>query len=133
MPGDGGLYVFFEDSIATIRGKGLITGIYSAEISPSTDLDASGGLRGVGTSSPRGVCDNGSTTYFIGSDRKIYSLSGSKVLTTQDIGLHIQEYLKDASDEALRDAVLTYYERNLYLFLGDTTFKYDIQLSLIHI
>ena len=55
MPGSGGIYVFFEDSIETIRGKGLTSGLYSAEVSPQTDIDASGGLRGAGTSSPRGV------------------------------------------------------------------------------
>ena len=127
MPGQGGLYVFFEDSIATIRGQGLITGMYSADISPQTDLDASGGLRGVGSSSPRGITDNGSITYFVGSDRRIYALSGSKVLSTQDIGLDIQLDLNKLSDNELNNCVLTYYERNLYLLCGQFTLKYNIQ------
>ena len=118
---------FFEDSTATIRGKGLISGIYSADISPATDLDASGGLRGVGTSSTRGITDNGSVTYFVGSDRKIYSLSGSAVLQTQNISLDIQQDLNKLTNEELQNCVLTYYEKNLYLLCGGFTLKYDIQ------
>ena len=127
IPGTGGLYVFFEDSIATIRGKGLISGLYSADISPHTDLDASGGLRGVGSSSPRGITDNGSTTYFIGSDKKVYALSGSRVLSTENISLDIQESLNALTAEQLKNAVLTYYEKNLYLLAADFCLKYDIQ------
>ena len=127
MPGSGGLYVFFQDSIGVIRGKGLIGGMYSADLSPITDLDASGGLRGVGSSSPRGITDNGSTTYFVGSDYKIHALAGSKTLTTTDISIDIQEFLKQASEEELRDAVLTYYDRNLHLFIAGKCLIYDLQ------
>lgn len=127
IPGSGGLYVFFEDSIGVIRGKGLISGIYSTEISPATDLDASGGLRGVGSSSPRGITDNGSTCYFVGSDKKIYALSGSRVLSTENISLDIQESLNELTDDQLQDAVLTYYETNLHLLINNSVFVYDVQ------
>ena len=127
MPGLGGLYVFFEDSIGVIRGKGLIGGMYSSELSPNTDLDASGGLRGAGSISPKGITDNGSTTYFIGSDYKIYALSGSSTLNVQQVSIDIQEDLKNLTRDQLRDAVLTYYERNLYLFLAGKVLVYNIQ------
>ena len=89
MPGNGGLYVFFQDSIGVIRGKGLIGGMYSADLSPVTDLDASGGLRGVGSISPKGITDNGSITYFVGSDYKIHSLTGQGLLQVGDISIDI--------------------------------------------
>lgn len=127
MPGNGGIYVFFPRAIRTIRGQQIVTGIFSLEISPETDIDASGGINGKGTQSPNSVVSDGSLTYYLDTDRKIYSLGGEQVLETEEFSLSIQPHLDAATDEEIYEARATLWENRYHLMLGDKTFILDIQ------
>ena len=87
MPGKGGgLYIFFRDAIRTIVGQALITGLYSAEVGPQTDLDASGGINGTGTISGQTVIPFDGFIIFLSSGRTLYQLAGQQFASRKDIG-----------------------------------------------
>lgn len=125
IPGRGGLYVFFRDSIKTIVGQSLIQGLYSPVISPGTDLDASGGIDGVGTISPRTVIAYENFAIFLGSDRVLYQITGSQTIRTTNMGQAIQDYLDNATDQEVRDAFAWEYLDRYYLSLGENIFVLD--------
>lgn len=125
IPGDGGIYVFFRDAIRTIIGRALLKGLYSPEISPQTDLDASGGIEGFGTLSPRSVVEFRNVTIFLGSDRTLYQLVG--VSLPKDFGLAIQPYLDDISDNDLEKVTAFGYNDKYHLILRSGVFVLDIK------
>ena len=125
IPGRGGLYVFFRDSIKTIVGQSLIQGLYSPDVSPGTDLDASGGIDGVGTISARTVIAFENFVIFLGSDRTLYQMTGSQTIRTQNMGHGIQDYLDDATDTEIRNAFAWEYLDRYYLAVGENVFVLD--------
>ena len=125
IPGRGGLYVFFRDSIKTIVGQSLIQGLYSADITPGTDLDASGGIDGVGTYSPRTVIAFDNFVIFLGSDRVLYQMTGSQTIRTQNMGHGIQDYLDDATESEIQNAFAWEYLDRYYLSVGTDIFVLD--------
>lgn len=127
IPGEGGIYVFFRDAIRTIAGRSLIKGVYSPDVSPETDLDASGGLNDFGTLSPRSVVPFRNMIIFLGSDKTLYQLTGSRRLRVQDFGLSIQPYLDDIPTDQLADIVSFGYNDKYHLILDDKVFVLDIK------
>ena len=125
-PDDGGLYAFYRDSIRLIKGKTILSGIYSPEIGPQTDLDASGGIDGIGSMSPRAIVGFNRSIIFLGSDRILYEL-GTDLGLQATIGKPIQSFLDEASDDDLRGAYSLRYLRNYLLYLDNTLFVYDTQ------
>lgn len=90
IPNNGGIYVFYRDGIQTIRGQSIITGLFSTDVEPFTDLDASGGIPDFGTLSPKSVCNYRNTLVFFGSDKRLYQIAGTQV---KDIGFKVQGFL----------------------------------------
>ena len=127
IPGEGGIYVFFRDAIRTIAGRSLIKGMYSPDVSPETDLDASGGLNDFGTLSPRSVVPFRNMIIFLGSDKTLYQLTGNRRLRVQDFGLSIQPYLDQIPTEQLADVVSFGYNDKYHLILDDKVFVLDIK------
>lgn len=115
MPGKGGIYVFFRDAIRTIVGRALIKGLYSPDVSPQTDLDASGGIEGFGTLSPQSVIAFRSVTMFLGSDKTLYQISGENNPT--DMGLEIQPWLDLIDDNSLDRVAAFGFDDKYHLIL----------------
>ena len=127
IPGEGGIYVFFRDAVRTIAGRSLIKGMYSPDVSPETDLDASGGLNDFGTLSPRSVVPFRNMIIFLGSDKTLYQLTGNRRLRVQDFGLSIQPFLDKIPTEELADIVSFGYNDKYHLILDDKVFVLDIK------
>lgn len=125
MPGKGGIYVFFRDAIRTIVGRALIKGLYSPDVSPQTDLDASGGIEGFGTLSPKSVIAFRSVTMFLGSDKTLYQISGESDPT--DMGLAIQPWLDEIDDDELEDVDAFGFDDKYHLILESGVFVLDIK------
>ena len=98
IPPAGGVYVFFSNAIRTITGRALLTGLFSPDSPPQTDLDASGGIDSVGTLSPRSVIAFRNVVVFFASDKNVYQLGGAGMGLT-DIGLRIQEDLDEVRED----------------------------------
>ena len=128
IPPTGGLYVFFSSAIRSITGRALLTGMYSPQTPPQTDLDASGGINGVGTLSPNSVVAFRSIVVFLGSDKTVYQLSGGASLTVSDIGLRIQSALDEISDDDLPNVFAFGFNDRYYLSLpGEGTYWLDVK------
>ena len=125
MPRNGGIYVFYRDAIRWITGKSVLSGMYSPDIGPRTDLDASGGIDGIGSISRHAIENMNNSIMFLGSDSQIYGISSSGM--DSEIGKPIQRYLDEASDDDLRDAFITRFKRNMLLYLNDTIYVYDMK------
>ena len=126
-PGRGGLYVFFKDRIATITGQALISGLYSTQLPPRTDLDASGGVPEIGTSSPNGVVNFRSVVIFLGSDRRLYQIDAND--TVSNIGHPIQHYLDLIPIDNL-DTIFAFGYNDKYHLIVDNsrrTLVFDIE------
>ena len=122
----GGLYVFFSNSIRTITGRAILTGMFSPQAPPQTDLDASGGYDGIGTLSPRTVISFRDVVLFLGSDKSVYQLlPGTR---PQDLGLNIQTWLDAIPDDELPNCHAFSYNDLYHLFIPDVgVFRYDIK------
>ena len=127
IPPSGGLYVFFPRAIRTVRGQQILTGIFQLTISPETDIDASGGVNGKGTRSPHTITSFGSLTFYLDTDRRIYSLGGDHALQTEEMSLSIQPFLDEASDENIRNARAEIWQSRYHLMLSDRTYILDLQ------
>lgn len=123
---DAGIYVFFRDAIRTITGEGNFTGLYGITL-PNTDIDASGGITGFGTLSPDSIIEFRNFTIFLGSDKKIYQLSGVDTLNLQEISLPIQPFLDAIPVDELIDVVACQYQDKYHLILADDVFVFDAQ------
>ena len=124
---NGGIYVFFPRAIRTIRGQQIVTGLYTIEVSPETDVDATGGINGKGTRSPFSIVDFGALTFYLDTDRRVYSLSGEGVLNTEEFSLSIQPFLDQATDAEIRAARGVIWQSRYHLMIGDKTFILDLQ------
>ena len=118
----GGLYVFFRDAIRLITGESVLSGLYSSEIDPRTDLDASQGINSVGTISGRSAIPFDNFVIFLGSDRTLYQLAE---LALTDIGKAVQSFINDATDEELVDAFAFEYLDKYHLVLAGDVLVYD--------
>jgi len=127
IPPSGGIYVFFPHAIRTIKGQQIITGIFQLEISPETDIDASGGINGKGTRSPHSIVSFGSMTFYLDTDRRVYSLGGDHALQTEEMSLSIQPFLDEATDDEIRAARAEIWQSRYHLMLGDRTYILDLQ------
>ena len=127
---DSMLYVFKEDMIHIIRGHGEIRGLNNPQAPIDVDMDASVKIEGTGTSSPRSVCTLKRIVLFVGSDKILYSLSGTNV---EPFSLSIQPYLEgDKNRKGLSDAdlanIFAFQYRNCYhLCLPNETLVLDLQ------
>ena len=122
-PGRGGIYVFFRDRISTITGQALVSGLFSTELPPRTDLDASGGVPDMGTQSPLSVINFRSSVIFLGSDKHIWQLVDNKIV---DIGSPIQYYLDRISDSQLSEVNAFHFNDRYHINIGSRTFVYDV-------
>ena len=123
IPGRGGLYVFFRDRIATITGQALVSGLYSAELPPRTDLDASGGIPDVGTASPNSVINFRNALIFLGADKRLWQLQEYNLT---NIGDPIQTYLDTISDRALDEVFAFNYNDKYHIIIGSRIFVFDV-------
>lgn len=127
MPSKGGIYVFFPRAIRTILGQQIVTGIFQLSISPETDIDASGGVNGKGTVSPNTIVSFGSITFYLDTDRRVYSLGGEHSLNTEEFSLSIQPFLDEATDREIREARAEVWQSRYHLMLADKTYILDMQ------
>lgn len=125
IPGDGGIYIFYRDAIRTIVGSAVVKGLYSPDVAPQTDLDASGGIEGFGTLSPNSVVSFREVTIFLGSDRSLYQLSGLSIPV--DFGLNIQPYLDEITNNELEKVSAFGYNDKYHLILRSGIFVLDIK------
>ena len=117
IPPKGGVYIFFSNAIRTITGKALLTGMFSPETPPQTDLDASGGFQGIGTLSPNSVIAFRNVVLFLGTDRTLYQLAKGSEPT--DLGLNVQPFLDAIPTEQLPDVFAFGYNDMYHLILPD--------------
>lgn len=122
IPNNGGIYVFYRDGIQTIRGQSIITGLFSTDVEPFTDLDASGGIPDFGTLSPKSISNFRNTLTFLGSDRRLYQIVGTQV---KNIGRRIQRSLDALTELQLPDVAADVHDDKLYLSLVNDTYVYD--------
>ena len=127
MPGNGGIYVFFPRAIRTIRGQQILTGLHTIEVSPETDIDATGGINGRGTRSPYSIVSDGHVIYYLDTDRRVYALAGEGNVSTEDFSLSIQPFLDEASDDEIREARAIMWQKRYHLMVGDETYILDTQ------
>ena len=126
MPDEGGIYVFYRDAIRTIRGKTILSGMFSPEIGPRTDLDASGGMIGIGSISRHAIVDTGNWVFFLGSDRRAYAI-GPNMPMDSSFSRPILRHLKEISDNDLSLAFAERYGTKIYLNIGSTVYVYDME------
>ena len=122
IPGIGGIFVYYRDAIRTIKGRNIVTGLYSLEV-PQTDIDASGFIM-TGTSSTRSVVTFKNTTIFLGSDRVLWSMGSNLALT--NIGQPIQDTLDALTDEELICVISFGYLNRYHIIIGDDIFIWDL-------
>ena len=126
IPGDGGIYVFFRDAITYNCRQGFAVKVYiRLKYRQQTDLDASGGIEGFGTLSPRSVVEFRNVTIFLGSDRTLYQLVGASL--PQDFGLAIQPFLDEIHDNDLERVTAFGYNDKYHLILRTGIFVLDIK------
>ena len=126
MPRNGGVYVFYRDAIRWVTGKTVLSGMYSPDVGPRTDLDASGGLDGIGSMSRHAIVEMNQAIMFLGSDGLLYSINTAEGLSSE-IGNPIQRYLDEASGNDLEEAFITRFKRNMLLYLNGTIYVYDMK------
>ena len=91
---------------------------------PQTDLDASGNIPNFGTLSPKSITNYKGAILFLGSDKRIYQLSGNQI---NDIGSTIQGHLDITPLNKLESAVGAIFDDKYILSLNGTLYIYDIQ------
>ena len=123
MPNAGGIYVFFRDRIGIILGQGLISGLYSDEFPPYTDIDASRSIPNVGTLSPRSIVEMNGSIIFLASDRTLRLLNG--LTPPKNIGQAIQPILDKLHVNSLADVFAFTFLDNYYIKLGTRLYYLD--------
>ena len=129
IPGGGGIYVFFKDAIRTIVGKSILTGVFSSDVPPYTDVDASGGITGIGSYSRRSIVEYDDYVLFLSSDKRVRAISGTTTLSIENVGRPIQRYLDAATARDLREAFALRFNRFFYLSVGDVFYVYDTEYT----
>ena len=125
IPGSqGGLYVFFRDAIKMVLGKSILTGIFSSDVGPFTDLDASGQIPNFGTLSPNTIVNYKNTIIFLGSDRRIHQIVGNQI---NDIGMNIQAHLDAIPTTSLENCSACVYNDKFLLTTRERIFVFDAQ------
>lgn len=128
IPPTGGLYIFFSNALRSVTGQALLKGMFSPETPPQTDLDASGGIEGVGTLSPRSVVAFRNAVIFFGTDKTLYQLTGGAAMSLADMGLQIQSALDAVTDAQLADVHAFGFNDRYYLSLpGQGIYCLDIK------
>ena len=123
QPGGGGLYIFFRDNINVVSGQNLLTGLFSLEVSPQTDLDASQNIS-FGTLSPKSIVEYKSSLLFMGSDKRVYQLAGMQLT---DIGKNIQGHLNTIQTDDLLSVKGAMYSDRYHLITPNRVYVFDIQ------
>ena len=124
-----GLLAFKRDAIHTIRGRGVIEGLYNPETPVQVDLDASSVLVGTGTSAPNTVLTVGSGVYFVSSDKRFcrYGLNWrGQVDMDKKVGLPIQRYLDELTDEEISNLTAFLYQDCYHLITPERVLIMDM-------
>ena len=123
-PNDSMLYVFKRDRIHFIRGHGDIKGLHSPNTPIDINIDASVKKENIGTSSPNSVATLKDIVLFLGSDKILYTLSGTSV---RPFSLSIQPHIEKYTDTELEDVVAFEYRNCYHMCLPDEMLVLDLQ------
>ena len=125
---ESALLAFKRDALHIIKGKGIISGLYNPNTVIEVDVDASSVIEGTGTASPRTVLTVGSAVYFVGSDRILWQYGSNWRGQTdlRDVGLPIQKYLNEVSDDDLENLVAFLYQNCYHLIMPKRVIVLDM-------
>ena len=121
---DSMLYVFKANRIHFIRGHGDIKGLYSPLTPLDISIDASLKKEGVGTIYPRSITNLKDIVMFLGSDKILYSLSGTRV---EPFSISIQPIIDSYTDKELKDTKAFTYRNCYHLCLPNELLVLDLQ------
>ena len=121
---DSMMYIFKSDVIHVLKGYGEIRGLYDPNTPIDINIDASIKIENSGTVSPRSICSLKNLTMFVGSDKILYSLSGTSV---NPFSVSIQPYLDVLRDRQLRKIFAFEYRDMYFLCLPTEVLVLDIQ------
>lgn len=125
---ESALLAFKRDAIHIIRGKGVVSGLFEPDTVAQVDVDASGVIEGTGTQSPRTIITVGTGVYFVGSDRKLWRYGANWRGQTEldDVGLPIQKYLDELTDEEVENLVAFLYQNCYHLIMPERIIVLDM-------